>query len=327
MKISLAVFGLSYRKTFIILGVTILSSCASLPPSKLHSLTNETIQSSQGSFEKAWLAWLKPQFTSTDPLGTYTGVIATDNLQENSANENLIWQDFKRFCDRQGLIFSAGGVKGRQDSHQYRCATKTGEIIGIIQVQQRYNGLAVYVDTPEIQKQKEEESQRVLAEKIKASNEAYKQREYHALTSDTLSIDDLKVRIQRFENNDPESLVPLAKKKLAQLLVAQKNEAEAKRHHLEDKHVGDQVCAWSIFKVDKSNPYIGRWIVDEKVKIVAFVEQITGKRIQIRISGISYGNDSTPLDFLSNFNGGSTLKVGSIIWDSLYKWDECNIID
>lgn len=321
MKISLAVYGLSYRKIFIILGGALLSGCASLPPSKLHPLTDETIQSSQGSFEKAWLAWLKPQFTSTDLQGTYTGLIATDNLQENSANENLIWKDFYRFCDFQGATFTFSEIKF---GHQFRCTTKDERFVGFIQTQRRYDGLAIYVDTPEIQKQKEDESQRIWAEKIKASNAAYKQKEYHALISDALSIDDLKTRIQRFEHDDPESLVPLAKEKLAQLLIVQKNETEAKRRRLEDKHIGDQVCAWSMSKVDRSSPYSGRFISDEKVKIVAFVEQIAGKRIQIRISGISYGNDSTPLDYLSNFNGGSTLKVGSIIWDSIYNWAGCN---
>lgn len=302
----------------------ILSGCASLPPSKLHPLTDETIQASQGSFEKAWTTWLKPQFTDQNPQGKHMWIITTGNPDVDRANENLIWQEFHRFCDSQGAVFTADEV---QFGHQFRCTTKDGRFLGFIETHRYRDSLALNIDTPEIQKQKQDalaESQRVLAEKIKASNEAKKQRDYHELTAGTLSIDELKARIQRFENDDPESLVPLARNILAQRLAEQKKAAEAKRRQQENRPVGDQVCIWDIYKVDRSNQYVGRFISDEKVKIVGFIEQIAGKRIQIRISGLSYGSDSTPLDTLSNFNGGSTLKVGSIIWDSLYNWDSCH---
>lgn len=324
MKNYFVVSGWAYREFFIVLWVSILSGCASLPSSKLHPLTDEMIQSSQGSFEKAWTAWLKPQFTDKNPQGKHIWIIATGNPEEDRSNENLIWQEFHRFCDVQGAVFTADEV---QFGHQFRCATKDGRFIGYIETHRYRDSLALNIDTPEIQKQKEDElaeNRRVQEEKIKAYAAARQLREYHDLTAGSLSIDELKVRIQRFENNDPESLVPLAQKKLAQMLVDQKNEAEAKRRRLEDKHVSDQVCAWSMSKVERSSPYTGRFVTDEKIKIVGFVEQIAGKRIQVRISGISYGSDSTPLDFLSNFNGGSTLKVGVIIWDSIYNWEGCN---
>lgn len=107
--------------------------------------------------------------------------------------------------------------------------------------------------------------------------------------------------------------------------------AEAtRRKRLESKQVGDQVCIDNQSTIQKSTG----WLISGQPQyrtilgvthLVGFVERIEGKRIQIRISGINFSSNGTsePMENFSNFKGGSTLMINSLIWDSIYDWDKC----
>ena len=66
------------------------------------------------------------------------------------------------------------------------------------------------------------------------------------------------------------------------------------------------------------------------IKIIAFVEQDTGQKLQIRISKIQFDGDSKgsgrhysgPLD-TTNYEGG-TLTVNAISWDEKVRWSYCD---
>lgn len=151
----------------------------------------------------------------------------------------------------------------------------------------------------------------------------------------------LKSFIAKYEGNDPEKLVPRARKRLQDMeLAAAKNEADReladaknqadRLHRLENKQVGDQVCSSGDGSVDQST---GLLVMGEpqyrkisgRNRVVGFVEGMSGKKVQIRISGINFtgGGINQSLDSLSGWKGGSTLKINSIIWDSTYDWDGC----
>ena len=74
-----------------------------------------------------------------------------------------------------------------------------------------------------------------------------------------------------------------------------------------------------------------------RTKIFGFVEGASGSKIQIRVSGIIFGGSinrnkrignsmpETIDERLDVFNGykGSTLKIGSIVWDDTSSWTDC----
>lgn len=178
------------------------------------------------------------------------------------------------------------------------------------------------------------------------AEEAERKRNYQRLTLDSLSISELSGLINQFNSNDPDNLIPKAKEKLAALRAAehirltalvaerlkqQAIEEAALRARKERKNIGDQVCISMESTVKKDTGYIvlGQrhyQTVSGNTRIVGFVERVVDKKIQVRISGINfYGNDGTneSTDSFSNFNGGSTLKINSVIWDSIYSWDGC----
>jgi len=137
------------------------------------------------------------------------------------------------------------------------------------------------------------------------------------------SIDELSELISRYEDHDPKNLIPNARKRLEQLVAN-------RRQRLEHKNIGDQVCTDADGTVNQSTGIV---VMGEtryrkvfgRSHIVGFVEAISGKKIQIRISGINFsgGGINQSLDTLSNWQGGSTLKVNSIIWDTTYNWEGC----
>jgi hypothetical protein len=164
-------------------------------------------------------------------------------------------------------------------------------------------------------------------------------------TLNDLSLSQLATLTSKFQNNDPENFIPKAKERLAELVDEQNKQraidrAESERRsamaeevrieNLENKHIGDQVCQSSDGSIQQSTGYqiYGQTqyrTIQGRNRVVGFVEKIEGRKIQIRISGINFTAPgiNQPLETLSNFNGGSTLKINSIIWDSLYEWEGC----
>lgn len=146
--------------------------------------------------------------------------------------------------------------------------------------------------------------------------------DYRSLPT-TGSIDELNRLINKYESRDPKKLIPKAKVRLEELIAA-------RRQHLEHKQIGDQVCANGEATVRQST---GLVVMGEpqyrkvfgRNHIVGFVEAISGKRIQIRISGINFSGEGADqsVDSASNWKGGSTLRINSLIWDSTYDWEGC----
>jgi hypothetical protein len=136
--------------------------------------------------------------------------------------------------------------------------------------------------------------------------------------------------IAKYQGNDPESLVPRARKRLQDMeQAAAKNEAD-RLHRLENKQIGDQVCSSgdSVLKRPNGIVVMGQIGYRETAghyRVVGFVEGASGKKIQIRISGINFAGEgiSESTDSFSGWKGGSTLKINSIIWDSTYDWEGC----
>lgn len=136
--------------------------------------------------------------------------------------------------------------------------------------------------------------------------------------------------IAKYQGNDPENLVPRARKRLQDIeQAAAKNEADRLRR-LENKQIGDQVCSSGDGSVDQSTGIAVMGVnqyrkISGRNRVVGFVEGMSGKKVQIRISGINFtgGGINQSLDSLSGWKGGSTLKINSIIWDSTYDWEGC----
>jgi hypothetical protein len=146
--------------------------------------------------------------------------------------------------------------------------------------------------------------------------------DYRSLAT-AASIDELNKLISRFEHHDPKNLIPNARTRLEQLIAA-------RHQRLEHKQIGDQVCVDGEATVNQSTGFV---VMGEpqyrkvfgRNHIVGFVEAISGKKIQIRISGINFSGDgiNQSLDSVSNWKGGSTLKINSLIWDTTYDWEGC----
>ena len=136
--------------------------------------------------------------------------------------------------------------------------------------------------------------------------------------------------IAKYQGNDPENLVPRARKRLQDIeQAAAKNEADRLRR-LENKQIGNQVCSSGDDSVDQSTGIAVMGVnqyrkIYGRNRVVGFVEGMSGKKVQIRISGINFtgGGINQSLDSLSGWKGGSTLKINSIIWDSTYDWEGC----
>jgi hypothetical protein len=146
--------------------------------------------------------------------------------------------------------------------------------------------------------------------------------DYRALAT-AGSINELNRLISRYESHDPKNLIPGAKARLEQLVAA-------RRQRLEHKQIGDQVCVDGEATIKQPT---GIAVMGEpqyrkvfgRNHIVGFVEAISGKKIQIRISGINFSGEGIDqsLDNMSNWKGGSTLKINSLIWDTTYDWEGC----
>ena len=315
-----------YRIFFVMLFLT-LSGCASAPP-KTTPLTEQMIQSNKGDFEGLWNAWIRPQLNSSS-------VVPVVNDDEQQATEDAVASEFKRFCSAMGGVTASNE---QQYGRSSMCSSANGEYLGELNTTRYNSGVGIVVNSKELKKKK--------AEAVAIAAEAERKRNYQRLTLDSLSISELSGLINQFNSNDPDNLIPKAKEKLAALrdaehirltaLAAERKkqqaiEEAALQARKERKNIGDQVCISMESTVKKDTGYIilGQrhyQTVSGNTRIVGFVERVVDKKIQVRISGINfYGNDGTnePTDSFSNFNGGSTLRINSVIWDSIYSWDGC----
>lgn len=323
----------TYRIYFVMLFLS-LSGCASTPP-KITPLTDQMIQSNKGDFEGLWNAWIRPQLNSSS-------VVPSENVDESHATEDAVASEFKRFCSAMGGITASSA---QQYGRSSMCSSANGEYWGELNTTRykdsegiKSGGVGIVVNSKELKKKK--------AEALARAEEADRKRKYQRLTLDSLSVSELSGLINLFNSNDPDNLIPKAKEKLAALRDAehirvtawvaerkkqQAIEEAALRARKERKNIGDQVCISMDSTVKKDTGYIilGQrhyQTVSGNTRIVGFVERVVDKKIQVRISGINfYGNDGTnePTDSFSNFNGGSTLRINSVIWDSIYSWDGC----
>lgn len=315
-----------YRIFFVMLFFT-LSGCASAPP-KTTPLTEQMIQSNRGDFEGLWNAWIKPQLNSSN-------IVPVVNDAEQIATEKAVASEFKRFCSAMGGITA---LSEQRYGYFSMCSTANGDYLGELNTTRHNSGVKIVVNSLEMRKKNAEAAAR--------AEETERKRNYQRLTLDSLSISELSGLINQFNSNDPDNLIPKAKEKLAALrdaehirltaLAAERKkqqaiEEAALRTRKERKNIGDQVCISMESTVKKDTGYIilgarHYQSVSGNTRIVGFVERVVDKKIQVRISGINfYGNDGTnePTDSFSNFNGGSTLRINSVIWDSIYSWDGC----
>ncbi len=113
-----------------------------------------------------------------------------------------------------------------------------------------------------------------------------------------------------------------------------KSMAQIEANHIQ---IGQKICRsvgdvtmqkqTGYFGGDHYLPYVG------KAELVGFVENFSGNKIQIRISGMTFvGRLDTPPPYdpeirepMNNFNSykGSNIQIGSVIWDDYSDWPSC----
>lgn len=316
----------SLRTVTFSITIAALYGCSSVPitstmsggTSKIAPLTSEMRNSLKGDFQGLFYTWITPQLVK--------GKIDAVNSADQFASEKTISDNFAAFCsDIEG---GKSEVQPLKYGHKNICTSAAGEYLGEFITERYDSGLKVTFDS---------QAQRELNQRVQQANiEAQNKRDYQSLSSDTLSIEQLQSLIARFQNNDPERLLPHAKARLSSLIDARNKKIELareeKRRRLENKHVGDQVCHFDA--TAEMNQSTGIRVLGreqyEKIngvsKVIGFVEGINGMKIQIRISGIvfkGYMGGERNVDSFTNYKGGTELKVNHIIWDSLYDWEEC----
>jgi hypothetical protein len=306
--------------------IAMLYGCSSVPiknavsggTSKISPLTPELRKLLHDDFDGLFYMWIAPQLVN--------GEIGVVNVADQFASEKTISDNFATFCSE--IDGGKSEVHPLKYGHKNICNSALGEYLGEFVTERYDSGLKVTFDS-----QHQKDRNKIWQQ---AEIEAKNKKEYQSLSSDMLSIEQLQNLIERFKNNDPERLVPHAQARLAVLIdnTNKKNEMEreARRRMLENKHIGDQVCHFDT--TAEMNQSTGIRILGreqyEKVsgvnKIIGFVENINGMKIQIRISGIifkSYMGGERNVDSYTNYKGGSEIRVNHIIWDSLYDWEGC----
>lgn len=138
----------------------------------------------------------------------------------------------------------------------------------------------------------------------------------------------------------------LSIKKQQQLLKDKELQAEAKSNRqkvfLSKKlEIGTKICQLLTGNTSRDGGYVRGilssspshhviWDYSGTIKLVAFVEQDTGTKLQVRVSGINFNGDSNnggghycgQLDQL-NYKEG-TLRPGSLAWDEKSSWSYCD---
>lgn len=265
--------------------------------------------------------WIVPQQVNASGTGDKWGKIDVTRSDDQKASETTIADGFSKFCSDTG---GKSEIKPLKYGQKNVCTSATGEYLGEFDTTRYEAGLGVTFDSREYRKQ-----QQIFRQ---TEEEAKTRKDYQKLTLDGLSIEQLQSLITRFQNNDPDHLIPHAKAKLDELTAdrvrkmeranAENQQLYAEKHrHLENKHIGDQVCHFE----SGTSLDLPIGTVNGRSKFIGFVEDLSGKKIKIRISGIifiSYGITKS-LDYFTNYKGGLKLEINSIIWDSIYDWDEC----
>ncbi|BBO99606.1 hypothetical protein [Sulfuriferula nivalis] len=324
--------------------ILMLSGCTSVPP-KITPITEQNIQTSKGDFEELWNAWIKPQINWSEP-GVGSGVAVSTQKEVNSTEQSIM-DGFHRFCSSMNGITASTEQKF---GYKSICTTATGDYLGAVSTSRylaynshsRFAGIVISFDSKSIAEKRQEEKSALAA--------IEDEKQYRLLSAPILPTAMLSQLIEKFKNNDPDNLIPKAKERLAALISEQKKQmaeqeaqqtrqaaaaASLKLWHQEHRHIGDQICNVAGGTYDEYTGIVsygkGEYRKIEGInRIVGFVENISGKRIQIRISGINftglalYGRKvDVNIDELHNFNGGSSLKINNIIWDDIYNWNDC----
>jgi hypothetical protein len=303
-----------------------ISGCASVP-SKSAPLTDEMIQAHKGDFQGTYDAWIKPKLE----IVRSSLMLEVIDDKGQKATEIAIAKDSDRFCKASGGTIE---VLPNKFGQKNVCRTALGEYLGEFETHRFDNGLAVYVDSRELRKKREQQAQEI--------EERNKQRDYERLTSYSISLDELNRLIKKFEKNDPKNLIPKARERSALWLAENKKideersrkfkeSVEAQWKARELKKVGDRICytGTATSNVPTGVTVFGQQQynhIDGRSKISGFVENINAMRIQIRISGIAFADNfgnTMQQDFMDNFNG-DTIRKGSIIWDDIHSWDVCD---
>lgn len=312
------------------------AGCASFATSKSTPLTDDVINSHRGDFEGLYAIWIKPQIHLESGSGAKYGKMDVTDLDTQRATERAISKDFERFCTASGGTLDAQPNKYGQKN----VCTDANGFLGEIETSRFVEGLAIKVDSKERRKRREQEAQ--------AAADAQKQRDYQRLASESVSLPDLNRLISEFEHDDPQNLLPKAKERQAALLAeSMRAAAERDRQHLaqlqaaheaklkaqENRQIGDQVChdAESVtIGVPTGVTIMGQEQyrkITGSARVVGFVEAVNrqNSKIKIRISAINFSSKEVtrPIDSLSHFKGGITLKPDSIIWDDTHDWDGC----
>lgn len=305
----------------------LLYGCASIPTgtSKVTPLADQTRKSQKEDFQGLYTMWIEPQFVNVPGSGDRWGKIDVTDTGDQFASEKTISEGFAQFCSDMG---GKSEIQPLKYGHKNVCTSAAGEYLGEFDTKRYESGLVVTFDSRD---------HRALQQSMhQAEAAAQNNREYQSLSSDTLSIQQLQSLIARFQNDDPENLMPHARARLAEMLDERNKEIEQtralKRRNLENKHIGDQICLFD--DSTSMNVPTGIYVFGEQqyrkvnglTKVVGFVEDISGKKIKIRVSWIvfkSYTGMEQNLDSMTNYKGGTELKVDSIIWDSIYDWDGC----
>lgn len=303
----------------VLASIATVSGCASAPSMSVPP-TDQIIHKDKGNFEGFYNDWIRPQLNSA-------AVIRTHNDQESRATVNAIADGFSRFCESMGGVSDGNGQKY---GYKTICTTKEGNYLGefMITSYSDLQGIGVTVDSAALKAAR--------AATAAAHALAERKAEYRELTSESLSYVQLYTLVEKFKNDDPDNLIPQARERLKILADEQikksrawaaeqkkKNELEeaSQRREQENRHVGDKVCE----NVPASITYNYRTMKGYDY-FIGFVENISGQKLQIRISGIHFSEETFRYETdIESSVGADGLKwtVGGIIWDSTYNWKDC----
>lgn len=303
------------------LAITFLSGCASAP-SVAPTLSDETIKAHRGDLNGLFDDWLAPNLRN--------GKINIDNLGTQKATESMISKDFERFCTGSG-----GKVDLQPHKFGFKnvCNDANGAYLGEIETTRYHGYLEVNMDSPKLREQRRQNEAEAEARRKKV--------EYLSLADENFPLPELSRLIQLYENNDPESLVPQAKTRRDQLqqkireqyaenMRKQQAETEARLKALEKKQIGDHVCniRSSTAEVPTGYAIMSRpqyRQVNGESRVSAYVEQVRGMRVQVRIASITFqvaGSPGQDMESFSHFDG-DTIRPGSMIWSDIHIWKPC----
>lgn len=167
--------------------------------SQITPLTDKIINLYKGDVDGLWKAWLEPQLVWSRWVGVgwYVDYDSGELKDMRPADNKLIIDEFGRFCE-------ANGWKTNPSVQQYgnknSCTSTKGELIFEIETKRWDGGLAVKLDTPKTRVAQIELAKQKQAKEFAAANKPT----------------DIKSFIEKYQSNDPGSLVPQAASRLHQ---------------------------------------------------------------------------------------------------------------